>query len=539
MAGCFWLLAFLLSYSVIAQETVSLSGANSTQNDINPVWVGNNTLLFTRAFHIENLGGNTDPGDIWMVQKTGENEWSEAIHRADLSTSGFDVALGLQNVLTLLVFHEDQEGNAGIHEYAKFGKDWNYRRRIEVPQINDFTGVVSGNVVDGKYIFLSGNGPNSLGNEDLYVFELVSGITWSEPQNLGTVINTFGQEVSPFYDSEDQLLYYSTNNQSGAQGKDIYITKKMGDTWQDWSNPVNWEKLNSPGSEMAVAFVGSNQVVWSSSQNSNGFSDLLTFAQEEELELPTGFTPALRRSISRNVNAPAIEQSDEVYLTEEKIKPISPLIAVGKPEVGLFIDSVKLEQKPLEWIAVDATEKVKLDFDLEFLSKKNPVTFTGKDTLFLSDLIKKGVDEVKVLSDGYFPQIIPVTGLDQEQPNMALLVKVSKGSSIKLEKVSFQRGTSEFEGVETELALKEISTFLLENEEVVVRIHGHTDSSGDPSLNKALSLDRAKAVRDYMVSLGVPFERMRISGWGGTRPLASNATEAGRQKNRRVELEVQ
>lgn len=65
-------------------------------------------------------------------------------------------------------------------------------------------------------------------------------------------------------------------------------------------------------------------------------------------------------------------------------------------------------------------------------------------------------------SPGYFPVTMEVEELNQGQPNIALLVKVTKGSSIKLEKVSFERGTSEFEGVETELALKEMSAFLRE-----------------------------------------------------------------------------
>ena len=58
------LLAFSFSINLKAQELKSLSGANSPQDDQNPVWVGDNVLLFTRAFHPNNLGGVTDPGDI-------------------------------------------------------------------------------------------------------------------------------------------------------------------------------------------------------------------------------------------------------------------------------------------------------------------------------------------------------------------------------------------------------------------------------------------------------------------------------------------
>jgi len=537
--GLIVLTLFTLAPPVLAQKTVSVTGANSTQNDWNPVWLGDGRLLFTRAFHPENLGGKSDRGDIWMIEKDENGKWGEAIHRADLSTSGYDLALGMPNVITLLVFHEEGNGNRGIHEYAKFGRDWNYRRRLEVPKIDEFSGLVSGSVVDGKLIFLSGETPDSMGNEDLYVFELVFGITWSEPINLGTVVNTFGEEVSPLFDSKTQRLYYSTNNRPDAEGKDVYVALKTGDSWQDWSNPIRWDQINSAGSESGLAIIAENEVVWGSSQNSGGFFDLRSFAREVELDIPSDFEPALRRSLARESAEISAPEKSVTYLTEEKIKPISPKIMVGKPEIGLFLDSVLLESRPLVWIAVDAKEKIELDFTVEFMSKKNPVTFSEIDSILYADLLSKGVDEVKVSSPGYFPFTFSTDELIVDQPNIALMAKVQKGQSIKLEKVAFSRGTAEFEGLDTELALKELSTFLLENKELSVRIHGHTDSSGDPGLNKALSLERARAVRDYLVDLGVDFERLRISGWGGTRPIASNATEAGRQKNRRVELEVQ
>ncbi len=537
--GAILLLSTSLLNLALAQETISVTGANSNQNDWNPVWLGDGRLLFTRAFHPQNIGGASDRGDIWMIEKDEEGKWSKAIHRADLSTSGYDLALGMPNVITLLVFHEEGIDNRGIHEYAKFGPEWNYRRRIEVPKIGEFSGLVGGSVIDGKLIFLAGKTPESIGNEDLYVFELVTGITWSEPINLGTTINTFGQEVSPFYDSNNQTLYFSTNNRPDAQGKDIYVAKKTGDTWQDWSNPIRWDQINSAGSESGLAIIGDNEVVWGSSQNSGGFFDLRSFASEVQLDVPSDFQPALRRSIARQEEDSPVPATTDSYLTEEKIKPISPNIMVGKPEIGLFLDSVKIESKPLVWIAVDAVQKSELDFDLEFLSKKNPVTFSQMDSILFADLVEKGVDEIKINSEGYFPYTFSTEQLIVDHPNIALMAKIQSGQSIKLEKVSFTRGTAEFEGLETELALKELSAFLLENEEFSVRIHGHTDSSGDPGLNKALSLDRARAVRDYLVELGVEFERLRISGWGGSRPIASNATEAGRQKNRRVELEVQ
>jgi outer membrane protein OmpA-like peptidoglycan-associated protein len=71
-----------------------------------------------------------------------------------------------------------------------------------------------------------------------------------------------------------------------------------------------------------------------------------------------------------------------------------------------------------------------------------------------------------------------------------------------------------------------------------VLIVGHTDSQGTDAYNMALSQRRADAARGYLVSMGVPAERIRTSGRGETEPVASNDTDAGRQQNRRVEVAI-
>ena len=71
-----------------------------------------------------------------------------------------------------------------------------------------------------------------------------------------------------------------------------------------------------------------------------------------------------------------------------------------------------------------------------------------------------------------------------------------------------------------------------------VRLEGHTDSTGDASANKTLSLDRANAVKDLMAQAGVDPSRMDTDGWGQEKPIASNDTDEGRAMNRRTELIV-
>jgi OOP family OmpA-OmpF porin len=71
-----------------------------------------------------------------------------------------------------------------------------------------------------------------------------------------------------------------------------------------------------------------------------------------------------------------------------------------------------------------------------------------------------------------------------------------------------------------------------------VSVDGHTDATGPEAYNQGLSERRARAVRDYLVSKGVPGARLQAVGYGEANPIASNATREGRALNRRVELRM-
>jgi outer membrane protein OmpA-like peptidoglycan-associated protein len=75
-------------------------------------------------------------------------------------------------------------------------------------------------------------------------------------------------------------------------------------------------------------------------------------------------------------------------------------------------------------------------------------------------------------------------------------------------------------------------------QETLIRVEGHTDSVGSEEYNMDLSFRRANSVRDLLVQRGVHIRRIETVGFGETKPVATNATEAGRQLNRRVEIKV-
>jgi outer membrane protein OmpA-like peptidoglycan-associated protein len=194
-------------------------------------------------------------------------------------------------------------------------------------------------------------------------------------------------------------------------------------------------------------------------------------------------------------------------------------------------------EQPISWLVIDGKNKVEIPFSLTFIKGIEAIDLQGDQ--LVSDLKEIGVTQIKISAKGYFSKQVFVENLEAKNKTVILLTKAEPGSIVLLEDVNFKRGTAELEGESTEASLTDLAAFLKENPEIKIRINGHTDNVGDPGLNKQLSLERAGSVRDFLVGKGVNFESLRISGWGGTRPVASNATEAGRSKNRRVELAVE
>ncbi len=87
-------------------------------------------------------------------------------------------------------------------------------------------------------------------------------------------------------------------------------------------------------------------------------------------------------------------------------------------------------------------------------------------------------------------------------------------------------------------SLNELAELLKKKPEWKIKISGHTDNAGKPATNMVLSKKRAEAVKKYLISKGVAAARIKTEWFGQTKPVADNKTEAGRQKNRRVEMMI-
>jgi outer membrane protein OmpA-like peptidoglycan-associated protein len=91
---------------------------------------------------------------------------------------------------------------------------------------------------------------------------------------------------------------------------------------------------------------------------------------------------------------------------------------------------------------------------------------------------------------------------------------------------------------ESEYELGKVVELLRQNPRLKVEIGGHTDNVGKPADNQRLSEQRAKAVRDYLISKGIAESSLTYKGYGESKPVASNDSEQGRAQNRRTEMKI-
>jgi len=108
-------------------------------------------------------------------------------------------------------------------------------------------------------------------------------------------------------------------------------------------------------------------------------------------------------------------------------------------------------------------------------------------------------------------------------------------SQINLSSVGFQPGSSSFTS-DSRRALEQLAHLMNSDDRIRIRIEGHTDNTGPESVNMRLSRERAHAVVNFIVNNGVAADRLIAQGYGSTQPIDENLTEAGRSKNRRIEV---
>jgi uncharacterized repeat protein (TIGR01451 family) len=142
------------------------------------------------------------------------------------------------------------------------------------------------------------------------------------------------------------------------------------------------------------------------------------------------------------------------------------------------------------------------------------------------------------LETTYVDILRPAVKVEEKIADAVKLVEsLRQGSSnaIVMEGITFELSKATLTS-DSKIVLDNIAKILLENTDIRIQINGYTDNTGNASANRKMSLNRAKEVASYLIAKGISPDRLLPQGFGPAKPIASNKTEEGRSKNRRVEF---
>jgi outer membrane protein OmpA-like peptidoglycan-associated protein len=474
------------------------ANVNSKWRELAPIISSDGkTLYFTREGHPDNYGSRRHQ-DIWYSKADSSGKFALAENiGAPVNNENTNFAFALSpdgNVIYLgHVYLPDGRNISGFSKSIFDGTKWSMPESLNVRNYYNRSRSGSFSISsDGKTMLLAIERDDSYGFMDIYVsFLLVDG-TWSEPKNLGNTINTAAEEVSPYLASDGKTLYFSTGGHPGFGDNDMFFSKRLDDTWTNWSEPVNLGSgINTRGWDAYYTISADGKYAYFvSSENSIGTEDIF------RLELPKEITP------------------DPVYLVRGKVlnsKTEQPVSA-----------SIKYETLP------DGNEA-------GFASSN---ALTGDYRIVLPSGKKYGY---YAIAEGFVAvnQNLDLRKVfDYGELNVDLyLVPIEKGQIIRINNIFFDFGKYELLN-DSFIELNRLKEILNKNTQMMILITGHTDNIGNDQRNQLLSENRAKSVKQYLIENGIDTNRINIRGLGSKSPIADNSSEDGRQKNRRVEFEI-
>ncbi|TAN00084.1 MAG: hypothetical protein EPN39_05050 [Chitinophagaceae bacterium] len=345
---------------------------------------------------------------------------------------------------------------------------------------------------DGQYLIFSSDRPGGQGGYDLWYCPLnLDGMPSGDAVNMGVVINTSGDEASPYYNSKTGELVFSSNGRVGLGGFDLYESDGTIGAGK-WSEPKDLGyPVNSAKDDNFYYPSGKEGNFYTSSDRESVCCMELFNIQLSHIAI-TGTV----RDCDSAKPLPGVE----VTLTDSiSHKTIGSQLT---DDAGHYRFTV-INRKPL-----------KLHFDKdEYFSKSAIITtndLSQVDTLFSNEICMNHFVIGK-------PIVIPNIEYD------------------------FNKATLR---PESESVLDSLAQILKDNPKLIVQMRSYTDSIGSFDYNRKLSQRRAQSCVDYLLSQGIPSYRMSAKGYGETDPIAPNSlpdgkdNPAGRQKNRRTAFVV-
>ncbi len=345
---------------------------------------------------------------------------------------------------------------------------------------------------DGTKLYFVSDRPGTLGQTDIYRVDINADGSYSDPENLGTNINSPGKEMFPYL--VDDIIYYSSDGHHGAGGLDVFANRMFDTTI---SRPLNLgEPINSAQDDFALILKDGKGYFSSNRENGVGDDDIYSVLADENLKI--------------------------IIECDQKVAGIVKDKDTGEPVAGAVVNLFDNEGQVIETITTDATGT--FNFGVKCA---NSYKLTGEKKYYASDEKK-------------FTTVNDIV----EKPivlNLAITAKIVN-NKVKINPIYFDLNKAEIRP-DAAIELDKVVSVMKEYPELNIEAGSHTDSRGSKRYNERLSTRRAKATVEYIVSKGIDANRITAKGYGEsqlTNKCANKVecTDAEHQANRRTEFVI-
>jgi len=368
---------------------------------------------------------------------------------------------------------------------------------------------------DGQYLYFVSNRPGGYGGTDIYRSKKITA-GWEKPQNLGSDINTEGNEMFPFSHPEG-WLFFSSDGHAGLGGLDVFQSMESPDRW---SEPENVGKpVNTHMDDFAIFYDHEkNTGYFSSNRDGKAGDDIYWF---EDLRVKP---VVLEGMVAYRGSEKPVGNAKMIY----KFSGKQPQIAIAD-EAGRFrIEIEKTDVATIEILQEDKTNI--LVSGLTVNSSKNLGVF------YIDEAPEVAITVTPVKDPPLYTEEKNVDEKGVEYTTIDLL------ANLKLNNIYFDYNSAEVK-FESKEIMKSVLTIMKENPGFRLEIAAHTDARGSSDYNQKLSRQRAENAKDYLIKQGLSSERIVMNWFGKSKleidcPPGADCDELIHKANRRAEFKV-
>jgi flagellar motor protein MotB len=473
------------------------TGINTSDDEYWPsITADGQVLMFTRQPNKSN-----NPGFTGVVQEDfyisyySDKKWQKAFNAgAPLNTNQNEGAQTLSSDGSYMFFTACNRpgglGNCDIYFSSFNNGKWSEPSNLGAPVNTNHWESTPSISADGKTLFFSSSRPGGFGGKDIWFSRLNDKNQWTEPKNMGSTINTDGDELSPFIHFDGKTLYFSSDGRVGMGGLDLYVTRLKDDS--TWTEPQNLGyPINTYNDEMGLIIEsGGQKAYYSSIRDKSKGKDIFSFNLYEAIR-PNAVSYMKGQVYDKKTGKLLKAEYELINLSTGKI-----IMKSMTDETGNFLVCLPS------------------GYNYGINVSKPGYLFYSENFMF---------EGIHTASKPYIKKIVL---------NQAIV-----GEKMQLSNVFYEIDSWQLKK-ESMTELDNLADLLSENKNLVMEIGGYTDSTGSEQYNLALSEKRALSVVNYLIKKGISSDRLKYKGYGNNSPLGDNVTIEGRKLNRRTEAKI-